>query len=159
MRTASPSRRATAPHEPAGAGRHHGRQRRVRHQAARCCLGVAPAGAEVDEVSLLAFDSVTGSYGPPLLVQLSEAIAASSVTGAVTVRDGSGAACPTLVWFDVASNRVVILLRERWQPTAYTVTVTAAVADLAGNHLAAPYAWSFTARPPGSIRERLWSVP
>jgi uncharacterized repeat protein (TIGR01451 family) len=123
-------------------------------------LWVSPAaGAETDEVSLLAFDSVTGGYGPPVLLQLSEAVAASSVAGAVTVRDGSGRACPTFAWFDTASNRVVILLRERWQPTAYTVTVASAVADLAGNHLAAPYTWSFTARPPGWLRERVWSVP
>ena len=33
------------------------------------------------------------------------------------------------------------------------------VADLAGNHLAAPYTWSFTANPPGWIRERLHSLP
>jgi hypothetical protein len=123
-------------------------------------LWVSPAAGEAaDSAALLAYDPAAGAWGPPVLVQLSEAVAPASLEGAVTLRDGAGVACAASVRFDAGTNRVVIMLRERWRPTAYTVTVAGAVADLAGNHLAAPYVWTFTARPPGSIRERLWALP
>jgi hypothetical protein len=119
-------------------------------------------GREIDPVSPkpIHSDAVGPIWGPPLVAEFSESLeAASVVAGAVRVIDTAGREVPSVVLYDAAARQVAVHLRERWRATTYTVTVTTGITDLAGNHLAAPYTWSFTARPPGSIRERVWSVP
>jgi hypothetical protein len=95
-------------------------------------------------------------YAPFILAEASEGIAPESVTvSAVTVVDREGRRVPVGVTLDSARNRIVISLRERWRATTYTVAVTAAIKDLAGNPLAATRTWSFAANPPSLVRERV----
>jgi hypothetical protein len=120
------------------------------------------AGATLTEVQALpvAIDETGPLYAPALRVRLSETLDAATVSeSSVLVADGAGRPIARSVRFDAAANEIVVSLREAWRPMGYTVTLTTAVADAAGNPLAAPYTWSFTARPPGRLRERVWSAP
>jgi len=61
------------------------------------------------------------------------------------------------VRFHEATRQIEVTPREPWRMTTYTVTVTTGARDRAGNALAAPYSFSFTAVPPPRLRERLYS--
>jgi hypothetical protein len=120
------------------------------------------AGATLTEVqaSPVTVDETGPLYAPALRVRLSEALDAATVgDSSVLVADGAGRAIARSVRYDAAANEIVVSLREPWRPVRYTVTLTTAISDAAGNPLSAPYTWSFTARPPGTLRERVWSVP
>ena len=99
-------------------------------------------------------------YGPLIVVQLSKALDAATVGDAtVSVTDSGGRPVAVLVDYDETVHQITITMNERWQATTYTVTLSTSLTDAAGNHLEAPYAWSFSAKPAGLIRERLYSVP
>jgi hypothetical protein len=120
------------------------------------------AGSTVQELRMqpTGVSAAGPAYEPALLVELSEPLDPASVTdAAVTVRDAAGRTVPAAVAWDAGTRRLRVALAERWRATTYTVTLGTSLADLAGNRLAAPYTWSFTARPPGRLRERVWSAP
>jgi hypothetical protein len=75
------------------------------------------------------------------------------------VTDSGGRPVAVLVNYDETIHQITITMNERWRATMYTVALSTGLTDAAGNHLAAPHTWSFTARPPGTIRERVWSLP
>ena len=80
-----------------------------------------------------------------VIATFSEAMDAASVTASTLLLSTGGNPVPGTVSYDPASRS------GRFDPasnlaasTTYTATVTTGVKDVAGNALAAPYAWSFT---------------
>jgi hypothetical protein len=97
-------------------------------------------------------------FAPAIVVQMSESIDPATLgSTVVSVTDATGRSVAATTTFDESLHQLVIVLREPWQRTTYSVTLSTDITDLAGNGLAAPYAWSFTASPLGWIRERLYS--
>ena len=110
-----------------------------------------PADGAVDvavSASPVFTDDIGLVWAPLPYVQFSEAMDEETVTdAAVQVVDGAGQVLPVSVSYEGVTRRVVIYPRQALQPgMVYTVTVAAAVRDLAGNAMAADYAWSFLTR-------------
>ena len=88
-------------------------------------------------------------YGPLLMAEFSESIDASTVTSdTIRLSDHAGQAVQLDVVY-VPSTRMATLmpLGQLAKAERYTVIITSGVADAAGNHLAAAYAWSFETGP------------
>lgn len=90
-------------------------------------------------------DTLGPLYGPAVTIAWSEPLDPATVTPAAVqlMREG-GAAVTAHVRFDAAANQIVLLARAPLAAGRYTVTVTTAVRDLAGNAPTAPHNWSFT---------------
>jgi len=79
----------------------------------------------------------------PILVTFSEAMDPTTITAAnITVRQGNTPVAGTVAYTGVTA--VFTPAQALAQDTAYTVTVSAAVTDLAGNGMAADHVWTFT---------------
>ncbi len=89
-------------------------------------------------------------YSPVILIGVSEALNATTVTSAtVTLAREGGAPVLISAYFDNGSNQIVITPRVALAVGNYSATVTTGVSDLAGNPLAADYQWNFdTGRAP-----------
>ena len=85
-------------------------------------------------------------YPPRILVQFSEPVAPATLDGgSVTVVDGRGRTVSATVTFAGDSGQLAINLRTSLSgPSDYTVRLTTALTDLAGNPLATDYSWKFT---------------
>ncbi len=91
-------------------------------------------------------DALGPLYAPAVLAGLSEALDEGTVnTGTVLLTQAGGAPVPARVQLDAASNQIVLFPRRQLATGQYTAWVTTAVTDRAGNGLAQPYSWSFTA--------------
>lgn len=84
-------------------------------------------------------------YQPVLVAKLSEQIDEASIdTVSVIVIEAGGGAVLSKASFDPATQQLTIqLLRSLKSAKTYTVSLSAAIMDLAGNSLA-PYSWQFT---------------
>jgi len=82
-----------------------------------------------------------------IVIGASEALSETTVTTAtVTLTDGAGNPITGTVRVDGAINQIIFASLVALTNGEYTATVTAGVADLAGNGLAAPYIWRFTVK-------------
>lgn len=80
----------------------------------------------------------------------SESLAPATVTSATAfLKDASGNTIPATVSYNNANRQVSLAPSVTLAAnTAYTATLTTAITDTAGNHLAANYMWSFTTATP-----------
>jgi Bacterial Ig-like domain/Domain of unknown function DUF11 len=103
--------------------------------------------AALEEISVqpIATDDVGPAYAPSLLAGFSEALDPATVTDqTITLADATGKPVAVSVVWDGTTNQAVIVPRERWRRTSYTLTVTTSVKDASGNPLLADYAWNFS---------------
>jgi len=89
-------------------------------------------------------DTVGPLYTPAILIGVSEALSATTVTTATVSLAGSGGPISIHVSFDAGSNQIVLRPRAALTDGEYTVTVGTGVTDVAGNGLAVPYLLRFT---------------
>jgi hypothetical protein len=87
----------------------------------------------------------------PIVVQFSEAILPSTAAAALALSQPSGA-IPTTATLDAAGTKLTVAIKDRMAvkldavtPAALTATLSSAVTDMAGNALANPPQWSWTA--------------
>lgn len=80
-----------------------------------------------------------------VLATFSEALNAMSTSGSLSLQDASGTTVAGSTSYD-GTNRTITFHPSASlnASTTYTATVNTAVTDLAGNHLAQAYSWSFT---------------
>lgn len=89
-------------------------------------------------------DSVGAGYAPSIVVQFGEALSVTTVTtGTVRLQVAGERAVAFTVAYDGSSNQATITPRQALGGGRYTVTLTRGVKDVAGNALAADYAFSF----------------
>jgi uncharacterized repeat protein (TIGR01451 family) len=90
-------------------------------------------------------DALSPLYAPAIAAGLSEALDMATVTSdTVTLQGEGGTAVPARVRFAGNVNQIVLFPRVVLTPGLYTVMVTTAVRDLAGNPLTGAVVWSFT---------------
>jgi hypothetical protein len=97
-----------------------------------------------------AFTDATGPVYPPvILLGVSEPLSETTVSAAsVTLAHSGGAAVAASVTFAGAFNQIVVQPRTALMAGEYATTVTTAIADRAGNRLAAPHTVRFTVGTP-----------
>jgi hypothetical protein len=108
-------------------------------------LWTAPGNGEtIHSTMVVATDGDVAFYTPRLQIQFSEALDAATVTSTTVQLTANAQPAPVNVQYDPTIDQAVVLLGVAPLPnTDYTVTVSANVADLAGNKLAAPVVWTF----------------
>jgi len=113
-------------------------------------MWVSPAAdAAVTPTSTPIFTDTTGPvYGPAILIGMSEALDDTTVTTASVTLRGRNEPLPALVTFDRSFNQIVVRPRAMLADGTYTVTVSQAVSDPAGNALTAPFTATFTVGDP-----------
>jgi hypothetical protein len=88
-------------------------------------------------------------YTPVIRIGVSEALSETTVSGAsVTLAHGSGGVVASSAAFDGAFNQILVQPRVALAAGEYVATVTTAIADRAGNRLAAPQTVRFTVGAP-----------
>lgn len=88
-------------------------------------------------------------YTPVIRIGVSEPLSETTVSGAsVTLAHGSGGVVASSAAFDGAFNQILVQPRVVLAAGEYVATVTTAIADRAGNRLAAPQTVRFTVGAP-----------
>lgn len=105
--------------------------------------GIAPDTTPPTVSTVAPLDGATGiSTGTSVSATFSEAIAPASGAAATFLLTGGSAIAGTVA---VAGSTVTFTPSTTLEPaTTYTATLTTGIEDLAGNNLAANFAWSFT---------------
>lgn len=89
-------------------------------------------------------DAAGPVYAPVILIGVSEPLSETTVSGTVTLAHSGGAVITASAAFDSAFIQVIVQPRTALAAGEYVVTMTTAIADRAGNQLAAPYTTNFT---------------
>ena len=102
--------------------------------------GVAASGSAIYSVV------EGGVYAPVIAAKFNEKLQEGSITpSSVVVTGPGGAVVPSKAIFDPGTNQLNIqLLTALQSETLYTVTLSTAIKDLAGNGMATNYSWQFT---------------
>jgi hypothetical protein len=113
---------------------------------------VSPAATSVTTVYGDPMPGLDGTiYEPMIQVQFSEAIDPATMSNQNVKVSRAGTAVIASVRYDPVTYQLVVFIKEPPRDTAtYTVVIGTGVKDLAGNHLAAAYPWSFQVISTGS---------
>jgi hypothetical protein len=99
-------------------------------------------------LSVTPVDGATGvDRTPSVTIEFSEAVDPATISGATLQVNSASTSVPGTITYDEASNAATFVPdNELTLLSTLTVTVTAAIADAAGNALSEDYSWSFKVR-------------